>query len=247
MLVGLPGQTNASIEKTLDKVVELKPTEVQPMMLHYKPQTRKYMIKMMKDGPLPDFFDRKLLYATLDKKLTKAGYTHNGFESYALPGDPISKAMDEKKAYYGSIGCQKGDATNFVGVGSSAHGCLGDEYYSQNYYEQNLYRKSLEEGRFPIFRGMQLSKDDKIRRYVIKTVRTYFELNFNEIEDKFKIKFNEYFKKEINNLKVFEKDSLITIEKNKISVTSLGTNFSPQIANIFDNYNPQEIIKDQNF
>ena len=247
LLVGLPGQTNASIEKTLDKVVELKPTEIQPMMLHYKPQTRKYMIKMMKDGPLPDFFDRKLLYATLDKKLTKAGYTHNGFESYALPGDPISKAMDEKKAYYGSIGCQKGDATNFVGVGSSAHGCLGDEYYSQNYYEQNLYRKSLEEGKFPIFRGMQLSKDDKIRRYVIKTVRTYFELNFNEIEDKFKIKFNEYFKKEINNLKVFEKDSLITIEKNKISVTSLGTNFSPQIANIFDNYNPQEIIKDQNF
>mgnify|MGYP003314327133 CR=1 FL=1 len=34
------------IKKTLDKVIDLKPTEVQPMMMHYKPQTRKYMIKI---------------------------------------------------------------------------------------------------------------------------------------------------------------------------------------------------------
>ena len=59
MLVGLPGQTNRSMEKTMDKVIELKPPQIQPMLLAYKPWVRKYQIKMVNDGPLPDFFDRK--------------------------------------------------------------------------------------------------------------------------------------------------------------------------------------------
>ena len=196
---------------------------------------------MLKDGPLPDFFDRKLLYATLNEKLTKAGYTHNGYESYALPNDPISKAMDEKKAYYGSIGCQKGEATNFVAIGSSAHGCLGDEYYSQNYYEQNLYKQSLDKEEFPIYRGMKLSTDDRIRRHIIKTLRTYFEIDYAEIEEKFKINFKKHFDKEINNLKEFIKDDLAIVSNEGISITNLGTNFSPQIINVFDGYNPQKI------
>ena len=48
LLVGLPGQTNESIQKTLDKVVEIKPTQIQPMLMHYDPFKRKYMIKMLK-------------------------------------------------------------------------------------------------------------------------------------------------------------------------------------------------------
>ena len=118
--------------------------------------------------------------------------------------------------------------------------------YFQNFYEQNLYRKALEDGNFPIFRGMKLSADDKLRRHIIKTIRTYFELNFSEIEEKFKINFNEYFSKEIDGLSEFKKDNLVNISKNQIQVTSLGTNFSPQIANIFDKYNPQKIWINKN-
>ena len=130
---------------------------------------------MLKDGPLPDFFDRKLLYATLNEKLTKAGYTHNGYESYALPSDPISKAMDEKKAYYGSIGCQKGEATNFVAVGSSAHGCLGDEYYSQNYYEDAIFNLERHIKNYP------KDKDLVYAHYLIAIC--YFEQLYDERKD----------------------------------------------------------------
>ena len=81
LLVGLPGQTDKSIEKTLDKVVEIQPPQVQPMLLHYKPWVRKYQIKMLRDGPLPDFFDRKKLLNIASEKLVKAGYKRAGFES----------------------------------------------------------------------------------------------------------------------------------------------------------------------
>ena len=31
LLIGLPGQTNESMEKTMDKLIEIKPPQVQPM------------------------------------------------------------------------------------------------------------------------------------------------------------------------------------------------------------------------
>ena len=196
---------------------------------------------MLKDGPLPDFFDRKLLFSIVKEKLMKGGYNRAGFESFALPNDPLDKAMTEGKAYYAALGTQKGEATNFVAIGSSAHGCLGDEYYSQNFYEQNLYRQSLDESKLPIYRGMKLSKDDKIRRDLIKYLRTYFKIDYKVMENKYQIDFKKYFNKEISNLNEFIKDSLVVLSNEQLIITELGTNFTPQIANIFDKYNPQKI------
>ena len=237
LLVGLPGQTTKSISETMDRVVELKPTQLQTMMMHYKPNTRKYMINMLRDGPLPDFYDRKILYKIVDEKLIEAGYKRTGYESYALPGDPIEKSYNEGKTYYAALGSQKGDATNFVAVGSSAHGTLGDDYYSQNFYEQNLYRDSLEENKFPIYRGMKLDNNDKIRRDVVKTLRTYFEIDFEDFEEKYKINFKEYFKKSFDKLNEHLKDNLIKIDKNKLTISELGFQFSSVICHAFDDKN----------
>ena len=74
--------------------------------------------------------------------------------------------MEKKKGnvHYGASGTQTGGRVNFVGVGSSTKGNLGDEYYSQSYYDLTTYKKCIDKGIFPTFRGMKLSKDDKIRQ-----------------------------------------------------------------------------------
>ena len=97
-------------------------------------------------------------------------------------------------------------------MGSSAHGCFGDDYYVQNYYEQNLYREAISKGNLPIYRGMKLGNDDKIRRNIVRDIRTYFNLNFKELNEKHKINFKEYFKKELSFLKEFEDDGLVNIK-----------------------------------
>ena len=242
LLVGLPGQTSEGMAKTMDTVIALRPTQLQTMMMHYKPNTRKYMIKMLKDGPLPDFYDRKILYAIVEDKLLKAGYKKTGYESFALPGDPIEKNYNDKKSFYGSLGSQKGEVTNFIAVGSSAHGNLGDDYYFQNYYEQNLYKEAIDSGKLPIFRGIKLSKDDKIRRSVVKTLRTYFEIDFLKINNQYGINFNKYFKKNLSHLKTFADDGLVKISDSSLLITELGVHFSPQITNVFDFYNPPELF-----
>ena len=147
------------------------------------------------------------------------------------------KAIIKKKTLYASLGSQKGEATNFVAVGSSAHGSLGNEYYSQNFYEQNLYRDALDANKFPIHKGIKLDKNDKIRRDVVKTLRTYFEIDFQEFESKFNFDFKHYFKKSLENLKEHLKDGLITIDDNKLKITELGFQFSSVICHAFDDKN----------
>ena len=213
------------------------------MYVHYKPGTRKYMIKMVRNEPMLDFYDRKAVFQKASGMLIKSGYKRAGFESYALPSDPLTKSMEDGKAVYNSLGTQKGEATNFIAVGSSAHGVLNDDYYFQNFYEQNLYREAIDNGRFPIYRGLKMKQDDVIRREVIRHVRTFFNIEFSFFEKKYELSFKEYFKKELKNLISFEKDQLIQINDNNVVLSPLGEHFSPQVANVFDVYNDQEFYK----
>lgn len=240
LLIGLPRQNTDTITKTINEVVRLKPSQLQTMYVHYKPGTRKYMIKMVRNEPMLDFFDRKAVFLKASELLHKGGYSRAGFESYALPNDPLTKSMNEKKAVYNSLGTQKGEATNFIAVGSSAHGVLNDNYYFQNFYEQDLYRKALDEEKFPIYRGIKISNDDAIRREVIRHIRTFFNVEYSFFENKYKINFADYFAKEIMNLKVYENDELLKLNDNNFILSDLGQHFSPQVANVFDTYNNQE-------
>ena len=204
LLIGLPKQSEKTITNTINEVIHLKPSQLQTMYVHYKPSTRKYMIKMVRNEPMLDFFDRKAVFEKASHLLLKGGYTRAGFESYSLPTDPLTKSITEKKAVYNSLGTQKGEATNFIAVGSSGHGVLNDQFYFQNFYEQNLYRDSLERGKFPIYRGMKMSEDDVIRREIIRHIRTFFNVEYDFFEKKYRIKFKDYFKKELTNLDSFK-------------------------------------------
>jgi oxygen-independent coproporphyrinogen-3 oxidase len=243
LLIGLPKQTEKSMEQTIKDTIKLAPSQLQTMYVHYKPNVRKYMIKMVRNEPMLDFFDRKAVFQKASKQLMDSGYTRAGFESYALPGDPLAKSITDKKAVYNSLGTQKGEATNFIAVGSSAHGVLNDLFYWQNFYEPNLYREAIDNGQFPIYRGIKMSKDDSIRREVIRHIRTFFHVEFDFFEKKHNLNFKDYFEKELKNIKSFVNDGLVEVREKNFVLTSLGEHFSPQVANIFDTYNDQEFYK----
>ena len=238
LLIGQPGQTPETMAKTCDQIVELQPTLVQLSLMAYKPWVAKYQIKMVAEGPLPDFLERRELMEVIHKKLREGGYIRVGFESYALPDDPMTKAFREGKAWYAAAGHQTGGRVNFIAVGSSAKSNLGDDYYAQNFYDIAAYKKSLDKGEFPIFRGMKLSKDDQIRQQVTQQFKSYLRMNFKQFEEKFKINPKEYFSKEIEYLDEMIKDGLVTVSDDGIELTELGKDFSQNISNVFDKYDP---------
>lgn len=63
-----------------------------------------------------------------------------------------------------------------------------------------------------------------------------FELNFKSIEEKFKIKFKDYFKWGLGNLKEFEADELIVMNDDGFKVKDMGRLLIRNIAMNFDGY-----------
>jgi len=235
ILVGLPKQTPDSMKKTIERVVKISPDEVQPLYVHYKPGTRSYMTRMTRNVLMPDFYDRKAIYAEVIDGLINGGYIRAGYENFAKPTDRLAQAMEKNTAYYNSLGTTTGEVVDFMSLGASAHGVFKNTYV-QNFYEIDKYKDAVQNGKFPIYRGLNLSRDDLIRREVIKRIRVFFEINFDYLMNEFNISFKEYFKKEIDELLEFKNDGLIEISENYIKLTELGKEFTPRIIEVFDTY-----------
>ena len=75
---------------------------------------------MVAEGPLPDFLERKELMAVIHEKLTKGRLCKEvGFESYALPSDPMSEAYNNRSTWYATrISVRR--KSIYVAVGSSS-------------------------------------------------------------------------------------------------------------------------------
>jgi len=238
LLIGQPGQTVETMTKTCDEIIRLKPTLVQLSLMAYKPWVAKYQIRMLEEGPLPDFLERKELLDVIHEKLKSGGYIRTGFECYSLPDSPMTKAYETGEAHYGASGHQPGGRVNFIAVGSSSMSNLGNDYYVQNFYDILSYKKALDKGLLPSFRGIKLSKDDKIRQHATQQIRSYFKIDFKNFKEQFNINFVEYFSKEIKYLNDMVKDSLVEISDNHILLTEIGRDFVQNIMNVFDKYDP---------
>ena len=243
LLVGLPGQTIKTISSTIKEVIRLRPDRVALAYLAYNPDFHPHQRHMMMKSLLPDFYERKELFVEAVEMLSSSEYIRTGFEHFALPHDRVSKSLSKGKAYYNSFGATTGDCTSVLALGRSSYSTIGDDLYYQNHYKQNEYQSSLESGKFPLERGWILDNDSIIRRDIIKNIRTYFEFDKDEINEKYEINFDKYFKKELERLKMFFKDELIYTEKSKIVATDLGKHFANLIGSNFDTFISSERFK----
>ncbi|MBF0512306.1 MAG: coproporphyrinogen III oxidase, partial [Candidatus Omnitrophica bacterium] len=87
-----------------------------------------------------------------------------------------------------------------------------------------------------IERGKKLNTDDSIRQWVINSLMCRFQIDKDMFFDKFKIKFDEYFKLENEHVRICIKDGLIIEEGPFIKVTQTGQIFIRNVCMGFDNY-----------
>ena len=85
---------------------------------------------------------------------------------------------------------------------------------------------------------MKLSLDDQIRQHATQQFKSYLRMDFKPFEEKFKINPKEYFSEEIRYLDEMIEDGLVKVTESSIELTSLGQDFSQNISNVFDKYDP---------
>lgn len=98
------------------------------------------------------------------------------------------------------------------------------------------YYEKVRSGTLATVRGYLLNDDDKLRSKVIMELMCQFRVVKADIEKQFGINFNEYFDFELNNLKHFEKEGLVTLAEDAISVTPKGKLLVRAVAMNFDRY-----------
>ena len=81
-----------------------------------------------------------------------------------------------------------------------------------------------------------MDNDDLLRRMVIQRLMCNFELSISALELGYPIRVNQYFAKELGKLREFERDGLLAIEDDWISVTPKGRLLIRNICMVFDRH-----------
>ena len=238
LMYGLPHQTMNSFNRTLDRIISLSPDRVSVFNYAHLPQLFKTQ-RQIDENTLPAPADKlAILESTIDR-LVGAGYLYIGMDHFAKPDDELAVAQREGLLYRNFQGYSTHSNCDLVGMGSTAIGMIG-ETYSQNERELEGYYASIDRGQVPVFRGVELDRDDRLRRAVITRLICGFELSFAAIEKEYSIDFDDYFATELADLPPMVDDGLIELCDTGILVQPAGRLLIRNICMVFDRYLRQQ-------
>lgn len=241
LIYGLPLQSVESFGKTIDTVVEAKPDRLAVYNYAHLPHIfRAQRMIDAKDIPSPET-KLKLMELTITK-LTEAGYIYIGMDHFALPDDELTVAQREGGLQRNFQGYSTRRECDLVGLGVSAIGKVGD-CYAQNIKDIPTWQSVVAEGKLPIWRGVSLTTEDRLRRSVIESIMCHGEVNFEHFESNYAIDFHEHFALELGNLQQLETDGLVEMGNDAFSVTAEGRLLLRAIAMVFDEYLQEPQIK----
>jgi oxygen-independent coproporphyrinogen-3 oxidase len=156
-------------------------------------------------------------------------------DHFARPDDELALAQQAGTLYRNFQGYSTHADCDLIGIGVTSIGMI-DNTYGQNRRELAEYYADLDAGRLPVFRGIELNRDDLIRRDVITKLICHFQLDIHAVEAAWDIRFAEYFAESLAKLKGMADDGLVEIEADRIRILPRGRLLVRNICMAFDAY-----------
>lgn len=233
LIYGLPLQTTDSFSRTIDSILEQRPDRVSVFNYAHLPELFKPQRRINVDD-LPTAPVKLDILQMAIEKLTGAGYVYIGMDHFARPDDELVTAQQAGGLQRNFQGYSTHGECDMVAMGVSAISQVYD-VYSQNSKDLSAYQAALEGGQLPVVRGIRLTEDDKLRRALIQRLTCDFAITFSEFESLWPgLEFNTYFSRELEKLKAMERDSLVTVDENGITVQPRGRLLVRNICMVFD-------------
>lgn len=234
LIYGLPKQTPESFAFTLKRVAELSPDRLSVFNYAHLP-TLFAAQRKIKDADLPTAQQKlDILQATISS-LIDSGYQFIGMDHFARPDDKLAVAQREGVLHRNFQGYTTQGDTDLLGFGVSAISMIGDSY-AQNQKELKRYYQQVDETGNALWRGIALTRDDCIRRDVIKALICNFRLDYAAVERAWDVDFQDYFAEDLKLLAPLAKDGLVDVDEKGIQVTPKGRLLIRNICMCFDAY-----------
>ncbi len=234
LIYGLPHQTMESFQKTLDIVVAARPDRIATYNYAHLPRMFKSQ-RLIREEDLPTAQTKLDLLRLIVDYLTEHGYEYIGMDHFALPEDELVRARNEGSLQRNFQGYSTYADCDLVALGVSSIGRL-DTCYSQNLKLRKDYYAALDEGRLPVYRGVELTPEDVLRRAVIQGLMCQDVVEMDAFGDRFGVDFGNHFARELEALQPLEADGLVELGKGVIRVTAKGRFLLRPIAMTFDAY-----------
>jgi oxygen-independent coproporphyrinogen-3 oxidase len=114
LMLGIPGQTEASFRRTVERAVELAPDHLSVYILEVHPGSEIDGLRRTRPRLFPSEEAQCRRYEWLSHRLVEAGFEHYEISNFARPGARCRHNLKYWRRH------------DFLGFGPSAHSCLGD-------------------------------------------------------------------------------------------------------------------------
>jgi oxygen-independent coproporphyrinogen-3 oxidase len=227
LIYGLPLQTRASIEATMDAVCRQRPDRIALYGYAHvpwiKPGQRRFT-----EIDLPEGAARRELYELGRERLASSGYREIGLDHFALESDSLWRSSRAGTLHRNFMGYTSAYSRPLIGLGVSSIGDAGDAFV-QNEKDLQRYQERVAGGELPLQRGHMLDAEDQVLRRHILRLMTQLSTRWDSQDDD-----TPYLATIAERLAEPASDGLVQLEPRGCRVTERGRPFLRNICMAFD-------------
>lgn len=234
LIYGLPLQSAESFQRSMALITQLRPDRIALYAYAHLPERFKPQRRIHAEQ-LPAAGDKVAMLSQAMHTLMAAGYVYVGMDHFALPDDALAVAKRQGRLHRNFQGYSTQPDCDLIGLGVSSIGRVGATY-SQNAKTMEDYCDLLDQGRFPVVRGLALNRDDIARRAIIMALMCQGQVLYESIELAHLLHFKTKFAAELDILQGLQTQGLVELDDTGIQVTAKGWFFVRAVAMVFDRY-----------
>jgi oxygen-independent coproporphyrinogen-3 oxidase len=227
LIYGLPLQTIHSVEQTIKAIRRLRPDRIAFYAYAHVPWVKPGQ-RRFTELDLPSGDEKRALYERGRAMLEEAGYKEIGMDHFALETDSLWGAYTAGRLHRNFMGYISRLVFPLIGLGVSS---IGDswEMFAQNEKRLETYSERVHAGEIPIFRGHELSREDRVLRRHILNLMTRFMTEWKDGE--LFVPFLETVNERLAELK---RDRLVKLSARRCEITEAGRPFLRNACMAFD-------------
>ena len=234
LLYGLPHQTPANMEQTIEKALSLDPDRISLFGYAHVPWMKKHM-RLIDENALPDNNARYDLFEMGAGKLQEAGYVAIGIDHFAKKDDSMAMALQAGRLRRNFQGYTTENTDALIGIGASSIGKFADGYV-QNAVAMPHYKEAILGGRFAAQKYCPLSAEDKLRSDLIERLMCDFTVDVGQMcvqhgyED-------HHLDAQLAELQDFINDGFVSVtDRRIIHINPLARQLVRVVCSVFDEY-----------
>ena len=221
LIYGLPRQSVARFERTVEEVLALRPERV--ALYHYAHLPSRFRAqRLIEEGEIPSAAEKLAIFDAAAARLESAGYLYIGMDHFALPEDELAVACRSGRLHRNFQGYTTQPDRDLIALGPSAISRVGTSY-AQNRRGLVEWSEVIGRGELATLRGIELDGDDLMRRALIGALMCQGRICKSAFELAWLFEgFDRVFAAELAALEPFAADGLVAFEDDAIVVTERG-------------------------